>query len=158
MAGAGCTQQTLHFLCDGLEYHLKGNSIPNINLRAQVGSLLVVEKSAYMAMTDSQRLGIRNRHELVRGCKGRWTTELVPTCIAQTFWFRSCLRSSSCVNIQYIPVTVQTAYEQYLQPDWNVFRSMTETHGIILILVQAFVLADAVMVSHALERITSQSR
>lgn len=57
MAGVGCTRQTLHFLCDGLEYHLKGNSIPNINLHAQVGSLLVVEKSAHMAMTDSQRLG-----------------------------------------------------------------------------------------------------
>ena len=40
---------------------------------------------------------------------------------------------------------------------YNVFRSMTETHGIISILVQAFVLADAVMVSYALERITSQS-
>lgn len=35
---------------------------------------------------------------------------------------------------------------------------MTETHGIILILMQAFALADAVMVLHALERITSQSR
>lgn len=60
MAELGCTQQTLHFLCDGLEYsleHLKGNSIPDINLCAHVGSLLVVEKFARMAMTDSQRPG-----------------------------------------------------------------------------------------------------
>lgn len=60
MAGVRCTQQTLHFLCGSLEYsleHLKGNSIPNTNLCAQVGSLLVVEKSARIAMTDSQRQG-----------------------------------------------------------------------------------------------------
>lgn len=60
MAGVGCTQQTLHFVCDGLEYssdHLKGNSIPSINLHTQVESLLVVEKSVCLAMTDSQRLG-----------------------------------------------------------------------------------------------------
>lgn len=55
MAGVGCTQETLHFPCDGLQYCLKGNSICNINLCVQVGSLLVMEKSARVAMTDGQR-------------------------------------------------------------------------------------------------------
>lgn len=117
-----------HSFCGGLICHLKGNSIPNINLCAQVGSLLIVKKSACLVITDNQRPGSIIGMSLCMGVRGGWTTELVPTYTAQTIWFHSCLQSSSCVNIQDIPimlwavlehmlVSAETSTEQYLQPD-----------------------------------------
>lgn len=61
------------------------------------------EKICLLGNDCQSETRIHNRHELVRG---EWTTELEPTYTAETIWFHSCLQSSSCVNIQYIPITL----------------------------------------------------